>query len=217
MRPDGPAGLGIDGPAVGLYSLGMRVTGGSLRGRQVKVPRGDAVRPTQDMVRQALFSVLASHVPGARFLDLFAGSGAVGLEAWSRGAAYVCWVEADARVFRVLSENLNGLCGDVSSGTPDAGWRAIRADVFRFLKGAAVAGLYDTIFADPPYDRDGKAQWAGRLLQALADAAILSPSGVFVMEQAADEPEAVHWAWETVLSRTYGGTRLMIYRKRGSQ
>ena len=195
----------------------MRVTGGTLRGRQVKVPHGDAVRPTQDMVRQALFSSLAAHVPGTRFLDLFAGSGAVGLEAWSRGAAYVGWLETDPRTYKILCDNLTTLCGETAAGTPEQGWRAVKADVFSFLKASAGALPYETIFADPPYDRSGAAQWASRLLEALADPPLLAPGGFFVMEQAIEEVQAQHWAWEIRSSKTYGGTRLVIYRKAGSE
>ena len=71
---------------------GLRITGGTHRGRNIKVPKDD-VRPTQDMVREALFSILQVDIGGCRFLDLYGGSGAVGLEAWSRGADFVCWVE----------------------------------------------------------------------------------------------------------------------------
>jgi 16S rRNA (guanine(966)-N(2))-methyltransferase RsmD len=192
----------------------MRVTGGTLRGRRVTAPRGETVRPTQDLVRQALFSSLAARVPGARFLDLFAGSGAVGLDAWSRGAAYVCWVESDARVFRVLCENVKALCGQTAAGGPEEGWRTVRSDVFRFLAGAGGEAAYDLVFADPPYDRDGGAQWAVRLLETLAQSPILAAGGLFVMEQAAVEQEAAHVAWEQVTARKYGESRLTVYRRR---
>lgn len=193
----------------------MRVTGGTLRGRQVKVPHGNAVRPTQDRVRQALFSSLAAHLPGTRFLDLFAGSGAVGLEAWSRGAAYVCWVETDPRAYTVLCGNLTALCGQTSAGNPEEGWQAVRSDVFSFLKHASTTLPYETIFADPPYDRAGTAQWANRLLEALADTPALAPEGFFVMEQAASEMQAMHWAWSIHTVKTYGETRLVVYKRAG--
>ena len=110
----------------------MRVTGGELRGREVAVPAGRAVRPTQDRVRQALFSALATRIAGSQFLDLFAGSGAVGLEAWSRGAAGVVWVEQNPRVLRVLQANIGALCAPagVACGTA----RAVRSDVLGFLE-----------------------------------------------------------------------------------
>lgn len=183
-------------------------------GRLLKVPRGDTVRPTQDMVRQALFSSLAAQIPGCRFLDLFAGSGAVGLEAWSRGAALVCWVETDGRVFSVLQENIRVLCGSDAGKTADQEWRAVRGDVFRTLEGMKGAGEFDLVFADPPYDQNGSARWAMRLLEALAASPLLVAKGFFVMEQSREEPEAVHHAWDRVTMKTYGGTRLTVYRRK---
>lgn len=185
-----------------------------MRGRILKVPRGETVRPTQDMVRQALFSSLAARIPGCRFLDLFAGSGAVGLEAWSRGAAVVGWVEGDGRVFRVLQENIRILCGNEAGRTEDQEWRAVRGDVFHHLRGLRAGGPYDIVFADPPYDRTGAERWAYRLLDELSSGEMLAADGVFVMEQARDEAEAAHPAWETVTTRTYGGTRLTVYGRR---
>lgn len=185
-----------------------------MRGRILKVPRGETVRPTQDMVRQALFSSLASRIPGCRFLDLFAGSGAVGLEAWSRGAARVGWVEGDGRVFRVLQENIRILCGSESGKSEDQEWLAVRSDAFHHLRGLRAAGGFDIVFADPPYDRTGAERWAYRLLDELSTGEVLVEDGLFVMEQAREEPEATHPVWETVTTRTYGGTRLTIYRRR---
>lgn len=192
----------------------MRVTGGTLRGRLLKVPKGDAVRPTQDMVRQALFSSFATLVPGCRFLDLFAGSGAVGLEAWSRGASFVCWVESDPRVFRVLRENIDALCGPNGPEAVQSGRRVERCEVFRFLRGEPGGADYDLVFADPPYDRDGSEQWATRLLDMLAQGRLLTEQGFFVMEQASDELEPVAPLWDTLAVKTYGGTRVTVYRKK---
>jgi 16S rRNA (guanine966-N2)-methyltransferase len=185
-----------------------------LGGRLLKVPRGHTVRPTQDMVRQALFSSFAAQIPGCRFLDLFAGSGSVGLEAWSRGAARVCWVETDGHVFAVLQENIRVLCGGEEGNNGNQEWRAVRGDVFRTLDGLKGTGVFDLIFADPPYDLSGAARWAMRLLETLAGSPMLEAKGFFVMEQSREEPEAVHHAWERVTMKAYGGTRLTVYRKR---
>ncbi len=184
-----------------------------MRGRLIKTPKGDDVRPTQDMVRQAVFSSLAERIPGASFLDLFAGTGAVGLEAWSRGAARIDWVEGGAKAFPVLQSNLETLCGGASGNTGDQEWRATRSDVFRFIEGLRGAQRYDLIFADPPYDRPGTANWAGRLLNILAAGGILADDGVFVMEQSREETEARHFAWDIMTSKMYGGTRVTLYRK----
>ncbi len=182
-------------------------------GRLVKVPRGDKVRPTQDRVRQALFSSLAARIPACRFLDLFAGSGAVGLEAWSRGAAHVCWVESDARAFAVLQDNLGILCGGALGHSAEQDWRAIRSDVFRFLNGLQGLAVYDIVFADPPYDRVDEARWAMRLLDELARGQVLAGAGLFVMEQAREEAPASHPAWDVLATKEYGGTRLTIYKR----
>lgn len=184
-----------------------------MRGRVLKVPRGDAVRPTQDMVRQALFSSLAERIPGCRFLDLFAGSGAVGLEAWSRGAAQVCWVETDPRTFSVLEGNIRTLCGSEAGRTADQEWRCVQSDALRFLGGLRQVEPYDIVFADPPYDRQGTRRWAMRLLEELTAGEIVSEDGFFVMEQAQEEVASVHPAWGLVTTRVYGGTRLTLYRK----
>ncbi len=202
------------GAGVGIVRA-MRVTGGTLRGRLVKVPRGDSVRPTQDRVRQALFSSLVARIPGCRFLDLFAGSGSVGLEAWSRGAAYICWVESDAKTFKVLGENLQTLCGGVDGGAEEQGWRAVRSDGVRFAESALRGAPYDVIFADPPYDRRGERGWARKLMGAIAGSGLLAKDGIFVLEQATDEPDERHWAWELVMDKEYGGTRLRGYRGTG--
>ncbi|MBI3987315.1 MAG: RsmD family RNA methyltransferase, partial [Lentisphaerae bacterium] len=146
----------------------MRITGGVLGGRRLRVPSGP-VRPTQDRVREALFSSLAAFIPGARVLDLFAGSGAVGLEALSRGAAFVCWVESNRRVFAVLHENIRTLAGDASArmgpkedagGLPPGIDPAVAGLVLRealdFLSAAPPEAPFDLVFADPPYDRENR-------------------------------------------------------------
>ena len=205
----------VEPVCVWRYSPCMRVTGGTLGGRLLKTPKGAAVRPTQDMVRQALFSSFAATIPGCRFLDLFAGSGAVGLEAWSRGAAYVGWVENDALAFKVLRENVETLCGPLSPRGEGSGCMTVRSDVFRFLRGELGGDPYDLVFADPPYDREGTLQWAAKLLAALSETGVLATGGYFIMEQAEDEGEAVHFAWDVTSVKTYGGTRLTVYRKTG--
>ena len=183
----------------------MRITGGEWARRVIRVP-GERVRPTQDKVRQALFSSLGVRVVGCHFLDLFAGSGAVGLEALSRGAARVCWVESDGRVLRVLRENVKSLCGE--SGAGEAPTRIVRADVFRFPKGAD-AGTFDIIFADPPYDLTGEMDWLRNTLKAVEAGHILARGGVLIMEQAARTPLAAWPAWRVVGDKTYGETRLL--------
>jgi 16S rRNA (guanine966-N2)-methyltransferase len=187
----------------------MRITGGELRGRQIRVP-SVGVRPTQDRLREALFSILASRVPGCRFLDLYAGSGAVGLEAWSRGAACVCWVESNRRTLAVLRENAK-LCTQ--------GGRIVPDEALRALKRGLTDGPFDIIFADPPYEkgaaqngRHDAAAPAQLILEAIATGHALAPDGVVVIEQSARSSASDVTGWTAVDERMYGETRLRIYR-----
>lgn len=183
----------------------MRITGGILGGRRIEVP-GGPVRPTQDKVRQALFSSLGARVPGCRFLDLFAGSGAVGLEAWSRGAAQVCWVESDRRALAVLRGNVRDLCG-ASEGRET---RIVAREALRFLRTASGTGAFDIVFADPPYDPEGRFRWADRLTKALEESRVLRPAGLLVLEQSAREALPAPAGWRLAAGKEYGETRLVI-------
>ena len=127
----------------------MRVTGGRFGGLLLSVPKTDALRPTQDRVREALFSMLQGEMSGAAFLDLFAGSGAVGLEALSRGAASVTFVEQDARHLTTVRSNVAALERSPSANGHLA-CETVRADVYRWLATYAGAG-FTVGFADPPY------------------------------------------------------------------
>lgn len=182
-----------------------------MRGRRIAVPKG-RIRPTQDRVREALFASLAGRVSGARFLDLFAGSGAVGLEAWSRGADYVCWVEAERRAFAVLKSNVGALCGDEAESRCGE-TRVVCGDAIRFLLACAAAPVqpFDIVFADPPYDRAGDRDWTGRCLTALEGGQALAEDGVFVIEQSAEEPDPIRPGWEQIKDKRYGGTRVRFF------
>ena len=189
----------------------LRITGGSLCGRRLRVPPGDHVRPTQDRVREALFSSLQSVIGGADFLDLFAGSGAVGLEASSRGAGRVCWVEQDRRVFTTLKDNVGSLLDSRAAGECRC------QDVFAFCRGWRGERGFDVIFADPPYAlRDGVAGLAGKLLELLAGGRhpLVAPGGLLVLEQGARETVPVAVGWELMRERDYGRTCLRTYRKK---
>ena len=175
----------------------MRVVAGSARGRRISAPPGTDTRPTTDRVREAMFNALGSlgAVDGAVVADLFAGSGALGIEALSRGAASVHFVESDRRAVAVIEENLAAL--DLDD----------RGTVVRRPVEAAVDDLptsLDLVLADPPYTFDG---WAG-LLAALvprlaADALVVLESGRSV---------ALPPGWEKVRERTYGGTVVLFAR-----
>ncbi len=124
----------------------MRVTGGEARGIPLLLPKGDAVRPATDAMRQAVFSSLAGRVVGARFLDLFAGSGAYGLEAFSRGAAGGVFVEKDVRTVACIRQNVMAVCKCLGRATGDL--RVITADATTASGGIAP----DLVFIDPPYE-----------------------------------------------------------------
>jgi 16S rRNA (guanine966-N2)-methyltransferase len=121
----------------------VRIVAGRWRGRRIDAPAGDLVRPTGDRVREAWMSIVHHLLPDARVVDLCAGSGALGLEALSRGAASCDFVEQSPRAVRVLEANLAALGGH-------DGARVHRDDAVRFV-GALAAGSYDVAFADPPY------------------------------------------------------------------
>jgi 16S rRNA (guanine966-N2)-methyltransferase len=124
----------------------MRITGGLARGIPLALPKGDAVRPATDAMRQAVFSSLAARVADARFLDLFAGSGAYGLEAFSRGAAGGIFVEKDARTAGFIRQNITAVAKSV--GRPADDLQVITADASRLLSGEPA----DLVFIDPPYE-----------------------------------------------------------------
>jgi 16S rRNA (guanine966-N2)-methyltransferase len=135
----------------------MRIVGGEWRGRTIKAPRGSAVRPTLDRVREAWMSIVQLSLPGARVLDLFAGSGALGIEALSRGAATADFVDSDPRSLSVLRDNLE-LVGATSRAT------ILRADALDFVE-PLKADAYDVVFADPPYSSDACVKLAARWLR----------------------------------------------------
>jgi 16S rRNA (guanine966-N2)-methyltransferase len=126
----------------------MRITGGRARGIPLVLPKGDQVRPATDAMRQAVFSSLAARVPDARFLDLFAGSGAYGLEALSRGAAGGVFVERDGPTVQCLKRNLSAVCKSLGRGEQDL--EVLPLDATTVPVGSA--GLPDLVFVDPPYD-----------------------------------------------------------------
>jgi 16S rRNA (guanine966-N2)-methyltransferase len=178
----------------------MRVIAGRLGGRRLKAPTGRVTRPTSDRVREALFAMLGE-IEGASVLDLFAGTGALGIEALSRGAASAVFVERDARAVTVLRENLAAL--DITS--PAAQVR--RADVLAALQAARVSKeTYDLVFIDPPY-RQAQG-WEPELSAILP--VLLRPAARVVVES--DRRSPLELSVEVERQRRYGDTSITIHR-----
>ena len=182
----------------------MRIAGGGWRGRALRVPTGDAVRPTQDRVREALFSMLQGEVAGAAFLDLFAGSGAVGLEALSRGAARTTFVELAPRHLACLQANVATL-----GAAPRC--QVVRADVYAWLAGRQ-GDLFDIAYADPPYALGAERGYA-QMLGELAARGIVKPGGLFIAEMKSHQTPDVSSSWDLCRDRVYGQTRLAVDRR----
>jgi len=181
----------------------LRIVAGQLKGRRIRVPRKPEIRPTADRVREALFSILAGAVEQANVLDLFSGTGALGLEALSRGAAGVVFVEEDPAVARALEDTLADL------GVTER-CRLVRADVISALDRGTVAGRFDLILADPPYG-SGLAE---RFLEIVARGTWLVDGGRLVVERPSNESTFADPAGSLAFQRSsrYGDTRLDFYQ-----
>lgn len=169
-----------------------RVIAGEAGGRRLAVPGGRETRPTSDRAREGLFATISSitgSLAGARVLDLYAGSGAVGLEALSRGAGHVLLVEAAARAGRVIKENIATLGFSGAEVIVDRVERVLTRGPLA-PGGTSGDARYDVVFADPPYAVDGAELSA--MLTALADRAWLAPGALVIVERAT-RSGPVHW------------------------
>jgi len=178
----------------------LRVISGSAGGLHLKSPKRHQLRPTQDRIRQVIFSSLAELIPGARVLDLYAGTGSFGIEALSRGAASATFVEQDREAVQCIRDNLAHchLQGDVRQG-----------DVSTFL--ATPGALkFDLIFADPPYTKERGLLDHDPLLARLIG--YISPTGHFVWEHYAQQQLEDAGDWEVVRQKSYGETGLTFLR-----
>jgi len=177
----------------------MRIIAGRWRGRPLTAPSGAATRPTADRTREALFSMLASRVgsfEGLAAADLFAGSGALGLEALSRGAASVTLMEIDRAALAVCRANARKLGGDAA---------VLQADCLKPPKAKAPCGL---VFLDPPYREDV----GGLALLALRKAGWIAPAALAVVEIAAKQDLATPEGFELLDERRYGAAKLLFFR-----
>ena len=177
----------------------MRVIAGRFKGRRLQPPAREGLRPTSDKLRETLFNILAPRIEGAHVVDGYAGTGAVGIEALSRGAARVNFIERDRRAIRLIAANL-AACGIQQGYTIEQG------DVAAVLNGMAGHGV-DLILLDPPYDLSN----TGDVLVAAAEA--LAPEGMLVLERASRHEPAVPASLVHVRDVTSGDSTLTILKR----
>ena len=179
----------------------MRVIAGSAGGIRLAVPKR-GVRPTMDRVKAAIFSSLGDAVAGARVLDLFAGSGALGIEALSRGASFAMFVEEDRQSTEMIERNL--------AKTKLKG-RVRQQDVFDFLRHISGAETFQIIFADPPYEKTKHGDsYTEKLVTNEVLPRLLDSSGVFVLEKRPAETLSEMQLWRLVRQKTYGTTEVLF-------
>jgi 16S rRNA (guanine966-N2)-methyltransferase len=179
----------------------MRVIAGSVGGIRLAVPKR-GVRPTMDRVKAAIFSSLGEAIIGARVLDLFAGSGALGIEALSRGAASAIFVESERESAEAIEKNL--------ANTKLKG-RVRHQDVFDFLQQASDAEKFRIIFADPPYEKTTHGEpYTEKLLNSEVLLRLLESDGLFVLEKRPEEIFRELKRWRVVRQKTYGATEVLF-------
>lgn len=183
----------------------MRIIAGSAGGRPLKAPP-DGLRPTMDRVRAAIFSSLGERVPGARVLDLFAGSGGMGIEALSRGAESAVFVDENERCVRCIRENLRMAQVEAVVQTMDA---------YRFLDLYAGEESFDLIFADPPYSKkQGDTDHSAILAASIKLAAALKPDGLFVFERQSRGTDLTDSVFEVLRTKRYGGSEVLYLARK---
>jgi 16S rRNA (guanine966-N2)-methyltransferase len=182
----------------------MRVIAGSAGGIRLAVPKS-GVRPTMERVKAAIFSSLGDTIIGARVLDLFAGSGALGIEALSRGASSVLFVEQDRQSIDVIERNLAKTKFQA---------RVRRQDVFEFLRRSSGTETFQIIFADPPYEKTKSGErFTEKLLTNKALAQLFAPDGIFVLEKHPAERIPATKLWNILRARSYGATEVLFLQR----
>lgn len=193
----------------------MRVVAGAFRGRRLAAPKGDRlVRPTADRVKESVFSILKEQIVGANFLDLCAGTGSIGIEALSRGAKHVTFLERDPRCIGIIKRNLH-TCGLLTES--HARYRLIRRDVMKGISSLCQRfALFEIIYFDPPYGVDlrVRSQLYTACLPRLAESSLLCDGGILLVEHAKQcvLPEAVRDLRRSRQAR-YGNTVVSFYEK----
>ena len=196
-----PAAGRLTAGAVGLYSC-VRIRAGKHKGRELRYPRS-GLRPTKDITRQAIFNILGRGVRGARVLDLYAGGGALGIEALSRGAAEAVFVEQSPAVLRYLRANLRAV---EETGCA----RVVRGDVLRALKRLA-GDEFELALADPPY----RCGLVAKTMGCLVELGLVAPGGYVVLEHHALELPECPDGWLLVKHGKYGDSEVTVLRRQG--
>lgn len=176
----------------------MRVISGSARGKKLLCLAGNATRPTTDRVKESIFNIIASYVRDASALDLFAGSGALGIEALSRGAKKCTFVENSREAISVVQENIKG--AKVSAAT------VVFMEACAFLE--KTTETFDLIFLDPPYDAD----LYSAVLKRITMRGLLSAAGIIVVERRANAPVPTAEGLQIITDRKYGQTTISILK-----
>ncbi len=176
----------------------VRIIAGKAKGRKLKTPDGDYMRLTLDKVKGAIFNMLGEVVLGAKVLDLFSGTGSLGIEALSRGAGSVTFIENDVRNIKIIRENLDviGFSGDV-----------VKGDVYQ-MPDTVIGRKYDIVLADPPYDKN----LAKNLLLQLDKYNIMTNSSFVLVEHSKREKITDSILWKKIKERNYGDTVVSIYK-----
>lgn len=182
----------------------MRVIAGTARSLPLRAPKGSGVRPTTDRIKETLFNMLSPFIPGCRFLDLFSGSGAIGIEALSRGASSAVFVEKDREALGVIRENLHFThLEDRATVLAD--------DAVRTVSGLNGSESFDIIFMDPPYNHELER----RVLEALSGSSAAGPDTLIVVEASAqtDLSYLPDLGFKTIKDKPYGTNRHVFIKR----
>ena len=181
----------------------MRITGGQLKGRLLASPKGLDIRPTSDQVREAIFNIIGQNLPGVKVLDLFSGTGSLGLETLSRGASYALFIDNSPRSIKLIQKNLD-LCGHRGTNV------ILKQDLRKGIKRIhhLLDETFDLVFLDPPYGKN----FIPLILGELPTMDILSSKSRVVAESSKTEKLPVSFGnLEMVDTRSYGDTKISVY------
>jgi len=179
--------------------MSLRIAGGLLKGRVLKTPESETTRPTTGMLRQAVFNICQEWVSESRFLDIFAGSGAMGFEAISRGAGFVTFIESDKLASQIIRDNAEAFLVQQQV-------QVLAIDAKQAL--AKLMSPYDLIYIDPPYDKD-----IPDVFRLIVERKLLAPRGLIFLEERFDSKKEMNFPHlELIGSRRYGGSHLHQFR-----